>query len=198
MKLNKRIKQKISSIRKKLFFYRKEIFCCIQARDFVHSFELPDQIELSEGDVSDVKTIKDIKPELFSDNKFKKFINRINSGHKLIILKLNGNVAGYGWLSFSDFILGVGKIIKLKEGQGAIYDAHTFEEYRGHSIYKCFLYKGIEILKQNGCNVIFSNYDANNYITSHTFNKMGFSIVSTLLLIRFLGFNKLFEKKYAN
>lgn len=196
MKLTNRLKSKLLNINRKLFLKREEIYCYINKNEWNYKYSIPNNINIEIGNVGSILKLKALQPKLFSDKKTNKFKNRLKYGHKLMLIKYNDEIAGYSWLAFHSFVLGVGLEVQLKNNEGAFYDARTFEEYRGRHVYKSAIYEGVNILIKHGCEIIYSNYDAYNHITRHTFENMKFNVFSTYKLTRTFGFERITVNKH--
>lgn len=191
MKLISKLKSRLLNLNRKLFLKREEVYCYINKNDWKYNYNIPDNIIIELGNGDSILKLKDLQPNLFSEKKTNKFKKRLNSGHLIMLIKYNNEIAGYSWLAFDNFMLGVGVEVPLNKNEGAFYDARTFEEFRGHGAYKSAIYEGINILFEHGCEIVYSNYDPNNYITRHTFENMNFEVFSTYKLLRIFGFERL-------
>ena len=188
-----RIKNKVLSMKKRLYFRTEELYYCLDLEKEYHIFD-SDAVECCFGTQEDIEKIVERHSEMFGQKKITRFKGRIELGQRLFLVKLDGEIAAYIWHNINEATLSVGKNIPLKEEQIFIFDAHTFPEFRGRGLFKKIMAVSIMLMKKEGYREVHVTHMSDNFISEKVFRKIGFKNTKKYSLLRIFGKNFIKKK----
>lgn len=74
---------------------------------------------------------------------------------KCLGIKYNGEIAAFMWINFVEFKY-KSTVMPLKSNEAYLTDMYTVEAYRGKNLAPFLRYKSYEMLKEMGCDVLYS------------------------------------------
>jgi len=183
-----RIKNKVLSMKKRLYFRTEELYYCLDLEKKYHIFE-SGAVECCFGTQEDIEKMVEGHSEIFGEKKKKRFKHRLESGQRLFLVKLDGEIAAYNWHNIKEAALTVGINIPLKEEQIFLFDVHTFPEFRGRGLFKKIMAVSIMLMKKEGYREVHLTHMSDNFISEKVFRKIGFKNTKKYSLLRIFGKN---------
>ena len=90
-------------------------------------------------------------------------VQRLNLGRHCYLVRVEGRLAAYGWISFDEEGIGeLGLTIRLGEGEAYIWDCATLPAYRGRRLYPALLAHMLAELQRAGYRRVWIGTDADN------------------------------------
>lgn len=188
MDIINRVKNKVYSINKKVYTRIEENYCILKLENHPKTrLVFSENIEMSEGVMDDIEKLAFANKDLFGSKKTARFKARIKKEQKLILSKIDGEIAGYGWHAFKEAPLAVGETIPLDSSSAFIYDFHTLSNYRKRGLFKFFMYTSLTFLKSEGYKEAYVNYLSDNLIAKRLFLNLGFIKQKKSILLNVCG-----------
>lgn len=108
---------------------------------------------------------------------------RLDEGKRCYVVKLNGVIATYGWVTFDKELIGELRLhIRLSPGEAYIWDCATLPEYRGLRLYPSLLWYMLSELKAQGLKRVWIGADADNLPSQKGMRLCGFYPIADFVL----------------
>ncbi|HEY0753686.1 MAG TPA: GNAT family N-acetyltransferase [Ktedonobacteraceae bacterium] len=108
-------------------------------------------------------------------------LQRFARGCQCHITRINGQLVGYGWITFAEERIGsLGLRVRLQPGEAYIWDCATLAAYRGQRLYPALLSSMLRALHAAGYWRIWIGMDADNLASQAGVARAGFRLIAGL------------------
>jgi GNAT superfamily N-acetyltransferase len=108
---------------------------------------------------------------------------RFSDGRRCYVSRIEGAIAGYGWVSFEEeWISELGMSLRLEPGDAYIWDCATLPTYRGQGLYPALLTYILSSLWAKGLHRVWIGADTDSVASQKGIARAGFHPIADITL----------------
>ena len=126
-------------------------------------------------------------------------LERVESGRRCYVARVENQIAAYGWVSFNEEFIGELNLrLRLLPGEAYIWDCFTFPPFRRNYLYSGLLTYILEDLRAAQLRRVWIGADFDNIASQQGIAHAGFRYVADLVLARVLALRQVWVQGRPN